>query len=153
MGISPTLLVFVPYVMPVPVAVPVAAPAQGPRTTHQRERRAPVGTLGLEIQPGDVLQVYVDGYYAGTTAELGTAIELEAGQHDIELRAADYEPLAFGVRILADRVTTYRDTLKRAPRPQNDLAAGATSPPPAAVPMPLYVIPGCYAGNTPPSQS
>ena len=155
-GISPTLLVFVPYVMPVLVELPERSTL---KTHAPKAPRAVVGTLALEIEAGDGLQVFVDGYFLGSTTEVGTSIELEAGQHQIELRASGYEPLAFGVSIRPDRMTTYRDVMKRPAGAQNETAANSPAAAAAAAstsvsaPMPLYVIPGCYAGNAPPSDS
>jgi hypothetical protein len=135
---------------------PTAGMSEGNRAAPPREApRQAAGTLWLDVTPAVPMQVFVDGYYIGTTDELGTGLELEAGPRQLELRAPGYAPLTFGARIDANRTLTYRETLRR----RDDAAASAASPsvptpaPPAApaVPMTLYVIPGCYAGNVRPT--
>lgn len=141
-----------PYYWYLPAAG--AAPFAPPAPPREAPRHA-TGTLWLDVTPAVPMQVFVDGYYIGTTDELGTGLDLEAGQRRLELRAPGYEPLTFGARIDANRTLTYRETLRR----REDAAASAASPavpplaPPSAppVPMTLYVIPGCYAGNVPPA--
>ncbi len=142
----PTMLVVVPYAVPATVAGSGAAN----RTKSRRDEAARLGLLSLDIQPAELLQIFVDGYYVGTTADVGSAIDLEPGPHRIELRAQGFEPLDFGVSVRAGRVTTYRDTLRRQARSTVDESAAAAPATPPASPMPLFVIPGCYAGNTPP---
>lgn len=140
-----------PYYWYLPVAV--AAPFAPPAPPREAPRQA-AGALWLDVTPAVPMQIFVDGYYIGTSDELGTALQLEAGPRRLELRAPGYEPLTFGARIDANRTLTYRETLRR-----EDAAASAASPsrptvaPPAALalPMTLYVIPGCYAGNVPPT--
>jgi hypothetical protein len=142
-----------PFYWYLPVAG--AAPMAPPPAPREAPRPA-AGTLWLDVTPAAPMQVFVDGYYIGTTDELGTSLELEAGPRRLELRAAGYEPLAFGARIEANRTLTYRETLRR-----REEAAPATSPPVPTVappdarvlPMTLYVIPGCYAGNVPPTSA
>lgn len=142
----PTVIVVAPYAWPVPAVR--NGQSNGPK--GQAEEPTPAGSVVLDIQPPELMQLFVDGYYVGTTADLGTALDLEPGPHRLELRATGFEPLEFGVSVRAGRVTTYRDTLKRQP-----VSVPVEQPPPTAVAdtMPLYVIPGCYAGNTPPPAS
>lgn len=143
-----------PYYWYLPVAG--ASPSAPPAPPREAPRQA-AGTLWLDVVPAVPMQVFVDGYYIGTTEELGTGLELEAGPRRLELRAPGYEPLTFGARIDANRTLTYRETLRR----RDGGAASAAPPsvptvaPPAApgVPMTLYVIPGCYAGNVPPTSA
>ena len=108
---------------------------------------APVarGALRLETTPGSA-QVYVDGYYVGLADDFGIsgrALDLEAGPHRIELRAAGYATLAFSVNIVANQTTRYRGDLQR-------IAASAPPPAAPAAPKTTYVIPNCYAGDRPP---
>lgn len=143
---NPALLVFVPYLWGVPP--PAAGEQQG---RQQPAEQAPkTGTLVLDIQPAEVMQIYLDGYYVGSTAEFANGLDLEAGNYRVELRASGYDPLAFGVNIRARQATRYRDSLKRsadaARDDQSSADARSTAPP-----MPLYVIAGCYAGNVPPT--
>lgn len=126
-----------PYAMaPTTVATPAPAP----------EAPSDIGYLRLEVEPATLLQIYVDGVFVGTPADLRGELELRAGAHRIEIRAPGYEPLTFDVRVEAERGITYRADLR---------PAGAPPPPAAPVVVPsgsktLYVIPGCYLGNVPP---
>ena len=109
------------------------------------------GTLRLDVQPGDRLQVFLDGEFVGTSADFAGELEMAPGSWRVELRAPGYETIAFDVRITAGRTTTYQGALT------------PVSPPPATTPTPqvgakpelgsgdtFYLIPGCYLGNVPP---
>lgn len=106
------------------------------------------GRLRLDVEPADLLQIFVDGTYVGTRADLGDAIDLAAGARRIEIRAPGYQTLVFDARIDAEREITYRGALGP--------VAGArpvTPPPPPVAPTgskTMYVIPGCYMGNVSP---
>ena len=115
------------------------------------------GRLLLEVEPADVLQVFVDGEYVGTQADLGSALDLRPGPRRIEFRAPGYRTLAIDAQIVSQRTIVYRATLDR-------IAPTRVVPPPAAPAAPpapvtpftpsgnriMYVIPGCYMGNVPP---
>lgn len=113
----------------------------------------PVGALRLDLQPETDAQLYVDGYFIGTIAEMGTELGLNPGEHSIDVRADGYEPMTVKVKIDADRTITYRGTL------QSSNASGAATPAPRAAPKaaaqrgPFYMIPGCYLGNVPPAEA
>ncbi len=105
------------------------------------------GRLRLEVEPASLLQIFVDGVFVGTPADLGSELNLRTGPHRIEIRAPGYETLVFDTRIEADRTITYRGELK---------STGAKAPAPPAFVAPagsrtLYVIPGCYLGNVRPN--
>jgi hypothetical protein len=126
---------------PPPAAVP--APAADRQT----------GALRLDLQPETDAQLYVDGYFIGTIADMGTELGLSAGPHTIDVRADGYEPMSVNVKIDADRTITYRGALQSA-------RANGASPAPRAVPKPaaaqrgpFYMIPGCYLGNVPPAEA
>ena len=125
----------------------------GGPTAHQEERPL-IGTLRFELQPEADVQLYVDGYYVGTPADVSGEIELEAGRHSIEIRASGYETAQFDVNITPNRSITYQGSLKRASMPP---PAGPTIQPlPDLVPRTpttFYLIPGCYAGNVPPKDA
>jgi hypothetical protein len=107
----------------------------------------PGGYLHLDLQPGSA-QVYVDGLYMGTVDDFRRLIPgraLEAGAHRVEIRLAGYESAAFDVLIHPSETTTYRADLQLSAERQRASAA------PAAPPKTFYVIPGCYAGDKPPS--
>jgi hypothetical protein len=116
--------------------------------------RPPVGRLRLEVEPAEVLQVFIDGEFVGTMDEVGSDLDLGEGSRRIELRAPGYEPLVLDVRIVAGRTITYRNSLTREPGGPGDTARekGATSASAGASPAnrTLYFIPGCYLGNVPP---
>lgn len=107
------------------------------------------GGLTLQAVP-DGAQVFVDGYYVGLAGEFGwhgRPIELDAGAHRIELRAAGYETLAFSVMISPNEVVRYRGEMQ----PIATKPAALVVPSSAATAGSVYVIPNCYAGNKPPS--
>lgn len=124
-----------------------------PETTDvesRRSSRAPApstGLLRLAVTPSSS-QVFVDSYYVGTVDDVDAqrVLELEAGPHRLEFRAAQYQTLIVDVRILPLETVTYRGALEPA-RP------AATPPPAAGPPTVIYVIPKCYLGNLPPRQS
>jgi hypothetical protein len=107
------------------------------------------GRLNLYVTPSSA-QVLVDGFYMGTVADFqDRSLWLESGPRRIELRADGYESAAFDVQIIEDRIVDYRRELARDAR----VAAPAEAPRPPAIPKTFYVIPGCYAGDTPPAAS
>ena len=137
-----------PYVTPPP---PYEAPAPPPAPPVE------TGFLKLEVEPRQALQVFVDGLYIGTLADLGEELELRLGARRIELRAPGYRTLIFNTEIVPDRMIVYRGALEL-----NATAAPSTAAPrtpaadapqaPALTPgsRTMYVIPGCYMGNVSP---
>jgi hypothetical protein len=149
------------YVVPAygweyPSAAPAAAAAAAPavdRSAIPQEVSVSTGTLRLEVEPARILQLYVDGYFAGTPDDFAGALTLAAGPHTIEIRAAGYQTVHLDVRIAPGSSITYRGALT----PSDGAAtagpkAPATSAPPAA-PQTIYHIPGCYLGNIPPKDA
>src|SRR5688500_17441571 len=120
---------------------------------YRRQVVAPRGGLVLQTIP-DMAQVFVDGYYVGLAEEFGLhgrAMDISAGTHRIELRAAGYETLAFSVIIAPNDIVRYRgDMVALSAKPAMIVA---TAPPATAprAPKSFYVIPNCYAGDKPPS--
>jgi len=114
------------------------------------------GFLRLEVEPRHLLQVFVDGLYLGTIADLGDDIELRLGPRRIELRAPGYRTLIFDTRIEFDRTVVYRGALEQIEElpvaPQAPLAplAPQTREAPAGS-RTMYLIPGCYMGNVQPT--
>lgn len=104
------------------------------------------GRIELNVEPSEA-QVFVDGEYVGTAADLNGTLDLTPGTRRIEIRLQDHEPLTFDARIVAGRRITYRATLV----PLADRTAS-----PAATPTrrdtTFFYIPGCYLGNVPPDQ-
>lgn len=121
----------------------VAEPLPPPQEPQPFE--AP-GMLRLYVTPASA-QVYVDSYYAGSVADIDArrVLDLSPGPHRIEIRARDYEPLTFDVRIAPNDVVTYRGALEPA-RPAAPVRTGAA----AAAATKMYVIQNCYLGNVPP---
>ena len=115
---------------------PTPTPASAPE---------PTGLLRLSGTPASA-QVFVDGYYVATLSDIEErrVITLPSGPHRIELRASDYTPTTFDVRIDPNDTVTYRATLEHV-RPQPPVRAV-----PPAGPAKMYVIPNCYLGNMPP---
>ena len=104
------------------------------------------GYLHLQMQPGNA-QVYVDGFYMGSVDDFRRLIpgrSLTSGAHRVELRASGYETTAFDVMIAPHETVTYRTDLEPAGGSVKAMAAVPGKP------RTFYVIPGCYAGDTPP---
>ena len=118
---------------------------------RKRGRPAPqpataTGLLRLSVTPLTA-QVSVDSFYVGTVEDINAqnVIQLDAGPHRIEIRAAGYQTLTFDIQILPYDTVTYRGALeatRAAPASRLPAAAGA--------PTSMYVIPNCYLGNVPP---
>jgi hypothetical protein len=135
------------YVTPPPPTQPVAPEPPPPPP-------APMGVLRLDVEPRAELQIFVDGVYFGTPADLGEEIALSPGTRRIELRAPGHRTLVFVAEIAADRLVTYRGVLESA-----GVTPPATPRPPVAVVPPapagnrtIYLIPGCYMGNVSPKE-
>lgn len=117
------------------------------------------GFLRLEVEPRHLLQVFVDGLYVGTIADLGDDIELRLGVRRIELRAPGYRTLIFDTQIVFDRTVVYRGALELmepdAGATSATDATSATRAPDAPVApagsRTMYLIPGCYMGNVEPT--
>jgi len=106
------------------------------------------GRLVLETIP-DLAQVYVDGFYVGLAEEFGLrgrALDLTAGPHHVELRAPGYETLTFSVMIESSGIVRYRGDMQllSSPAPPRVIQQSTS-------PKNFYVIPNCYAGNSPPT--
>lgn len=73
-----------------------------------------LGSLRLQVKPREA-EVYVDGYYVGQVGEFDGVfhkLDLEAGPHKIEVRAAGFEPLAFDVKALPGQTINYKGDLR-----------------------------------------
>jgi len=114
--------------------------------TTQQPADLPQGRLALFVTPLSA-QVFVDGFYVGTVADFqDRGLWLESGPRRVELRADGYQTESFDVRINEERSAEYRrDLTKSSARSDAPRVA-------AANPKPFYVIPGCYAGDTPPQK-
>jgi hypothetical protein len=100
------------------------------------------GTLRLDITPATGLQYYVDGMYIGSSSELGTEFEVNAGARRIEIRAEGYKPVVFDARFVPGGLVTRRGALE----PLQDSA----TLPRATGSQTMFVIPGCFMGNARP---
>ena len=144
------------YITPAPPGIVVPPPAPEIET----------GFLRLEVEPRQLLQVFVDGLYIGTPADLGDEFELRLGARRIELRAPGYRTLIFDTQIVPDRTIVYRGALEpittAAPVTPAPIAPAAPVAPdapaardardaPDAVRSTIYMIPGCYIGNVAPT--
>jgi hypothetical protein len=72
------------------------------------------GAIRLQVKPGNA-EVYVDGYYVGQVDEFDGVfhhLELEAGPHRVEIRAAGFEPLVFEIRTQPGRTINYRGEMR-----------------------------------------
>lgn len=100
------------------------------------------GILRLEITPATGLQYYVDGMFIGSSSELGTQFEVNAGARRIEIRAPGYKPMVFDARFVPGEIVTHRGALE----PHQDPA----TLPRATGSRTMFVIPGCFMGNARP---
>jgi hypothetical protein len=110
-----------------------------------------IGGLRLEVEPSDLVQVFVDGVFIGSPRDIGNEITLEPGTRRIELRAQGYKTVVFNAQIFENRTIVYRATMEKDPM--------VMPPPPVELPpvaptgsRTLYVIPGCYLGNVAPQE-
>ena len=144
-GYLPPYFYLAPWYFQPEVAV-TRSEAPAGRSVEPASTESKTGTLSLELQPAAPAQVFVDGFYSGAVADLqDRGLWLDAGPHRIEIREDGYQTEAFDVRIDEDRPAEYRrDLTKSAPR--------TDAPRIAANPKTFYVIPGCYAGDTPPEK-
>lgn len=121
------------------------------------EPAANTGRLRLELPPLAGIEIYIDGYYIGTPADLHGDLELPAGPHRLEIRAPGYDTTVVDILITEGRSVTYRAELTPlsatppapAPPREPDRAGGSDQ---ALPPSTFYYIPGCYMGNVPPEQ-
>jgi hypothetical protein len=122
-------------------------------TVYVPPRREVIARGGLVLQTiPDMAQVFVDGYYVGLAEEFGLhgrPLDIDAGAHRIELRAPDYETLAFSVMIAPNDIMRFRGHMQ--PLTPKRAVAVVTPPAPPAAAKSFYVIPNCYAGDKPPS--
>ena len=102
------------------------------------------GLLRLDITPAVALEYFVDGVFIGSSSQLGTEFEMNAGARQVEIRARGYKSIVFDSRIDEGRVTTFRGTLEAIEQPQAPRNPGSRV---------MYVIPGCYIGNARPEPS
>lgn len=126
---------------PAIAAEEVYEPAPAPRAN---KTMVTTGTLRLEVTPATGLDYYVDGLYIGNSSNLGTRFQVNAGGRRVEVRAAGYRSLVFDTRITAGGETTFRGSLEPATQPL---------PPPASGNRSMFIIPGCYMGNSRPVAS
>jgi hypothetical protein len=105
-----------------------------------------VGFLRVSGTPSEA-QIFVDGYFVGTLAdvEAGRPLMIDAGPHRLELRAPGYQSTSVDIRLAPNDTLTYRAALDRVPPPA-PLARTAAS----AAASTMYLIPNCYLGNVPP---
>ena len=106
---------------------------------------AVVGFLRVSGTPAEA-QVFVDGYFVGTLADIeaGRPLMIEAGPHRLELRAPGYQSTTVDIHLAPNDTLTYRASLERVqpPPPARTGASAASST--------MYLIPNCYLGNVPP---
>ena len=155
---APAILYFAaPYLPYYAPAEQAPLPGLSASPPEPRPSQPQTGRVRLDVEPRDDLQVYVDGVFSGTLADVGAELELRAGIRRLEMRAPGHDPLVLEANVVADRTITYRGrlTLARDQRPQD----AAPSPGPAtakptipARPQTFYLIPGCYMGNIPPQE-
>jgi hypothetical protein len=155
----PTIVYFGGPYLPV-YEPPVQAPAPGlTAMPPEPVPSPPSGRIRLEIAPVDDLQIYVDGVFVGTLADLGAELELGTGVRRLELRAPGHESLTLDAGIVEGKTITYRGRLQplavttpREAAPRRPEAPASKTAAPPARPQTFYFIPGCYMGNIPPQE-
>ena len=128
---------------PAPQPAPVAVSAPAPIETRAQ------GSLILQVKPGSA-QVFVDNYYAGTADDFcdgQRSLSLDAGPHTVELDEPAHETVRFDVMASPNQPIVYRRDLTPV-RPASSIAPIAP-----IVTGPIYIIPGCYAGNVLPKDA
>jgi hypothetical protein len=116
--------------------------------TREEAAPAPVaastikGLLQFDITPATGLEYYIDGMHIGSSSTLGSEFEVNAGARQVEVRARGYHSATFDKRIEEGRVTVVRGALEPMPHMQAPANGGKQV---------MYVIPGCYMGNSKPS--
>mgnify|MGYP001197268852 CR=1 FL=1 len=103
------------------------------------------GVLRLEITPATGLQYYIDGMFIGSSSDLGTQFEVNAGARRIEIRAEGYKPVVFDARFNPGETITRHSALER--------VQAAAALPRATGSTTMFVIPGCFMGNARPDPS
>ena len=81
----------------------------------RNDNRQPTGAVRLRANPRHA-RVYVDGALVGTVDEfdgLNDHLEIEAGQHQIELRADGYTNYSSEISVRAGRTITERASLRK----------------------------------------
>ncbi|MCM3880444.1 MAG: hypothetical protein ND807_10090 [Vicinamibacterales bacterium] len=108
--------------------------------------------LRFETHPSTA-QVFVDGSYVGIVEDFGLRgrpLDVTAGSHHVELRAAGYVAAAFDVSVALDQILRYRGDLE----PLSIAPPAVTLAPAApAASRTYYIIPNCYAGDRPPTRA
>ena len=82
---------------------------------YRRDDRQPTGSIRFRANPRHA-RVYVDGALVGTVDEfdgLSDHLEIEAGRHQIELRADGYQSYTSEISVRAGRTTTERANLRK----------------------------------------
>jgi hypothetical protein len=72
------------------------------------------GGVRIDLPQRDA-QVFVGGYFVGTVDEFDGVFQqlnLEPGAHRIEIRAPEYEPIVFDVRVEPGKTITYRASMR-----------------------------------------
>ena len=113
-----------------------------------------IGYVYLNLHSGGDPRIFVDGEFVGLFSDYAGRLRLDAGLHTLELRADGYAGVRLEVNLGVDEVITYDIDLKpieTAPLPS---AVEPVPQPPISTPLPstIYLIPGCYVGNVPPTQ-
>lgn len=86
--------------------------------SHDRDdddRDYNIGSLRLKVDPSEG-EVFVDGLYRGVVDDFDgifQRLKLEAGAHQLEIRAPGYAPLVFDVLVTPGETTTYRGRLRK----------------------------------------
>lgn len=84
-------------------------------SSRDTEERRAVGSLRIKANQADA-KVYIDGVLVGIVDDfdgMSNHLELDAGPHQMELRADGFQPLVVDVNVREGRTMTERVTLKK----------------------------------------
>lgn len=151
-GTQPVAVFVSPWFLAVP-ATAVAAPALSSAASTAPPAD---GRVLVEAQP-DSAQIYVDGYYVGTPSDYPDGVQLAAGPHTLEVRAAGHDSQSMSIQVPRGRSISYRAVLTAATPPSSALPRPAATMPTTSggvvTASTFYLIHGCYMGNVPPSEA
>jgi hypothetical protein len=102
-----------PYYDPYGYAAAVGAYGSAGSSTYSPWREK--GSVRLRIDPATA-QVYVDGVLQGSVDDfdgLGSHLQLDEGDHLLEVKAAGYETYSTQITVPAGKTVTYRASLKK----------------------------------------
>jgi len=69
------------------------------------------GSIRLDLPRSDA-EVYIDGNFAGTIEQNNGTFNVDAGSHQIEVRAPGFSAASFQISVVPGKTVTYRTALR-----------------------------------------